>query len=340
MTLPSVPLSVLDLAPVPQGSTPADALRNTTALARHTERLGFNRYWLAEHHNMTGIASAATAVVIGHVAAATSSIRVGAGGIMLPNHAPLVIAEQFGTLESLFPGRIDLGLGRAPGTDQRTARALRRNLASSDDSFPQDVAELQFYFAPPQANQPVRAVPGAGLDVPIWLLGSSLYSAELAAHLGLPFAFASHFAPRFLMQAIDLYRSRFRPSATLDEPYVMVGANAIGADSDDEAQFLLRSLRLRFAAMARGVRGTLPPPEDFRESDWTAAELAFADESLSCAAVGATSSMATQLSALVAQTGADEMILTAQIFDHQARLHSYEVLAQAWGLAPLGASRS
>ncbi|PKO51688.1 MAG: LLM class flavin-dependent oxidoreductase, partial [Betaproteobacteria bacterium HGW-Betaproteobacteria-21] len=285
--------------------------------------------------NMTGIASAATAMVIGHVAAATSTIHVGAGGIMLPNHAPLVIAEQFGTLESLFPGRIDLGLGRAPGTDQRTARALRRHLdADSAESFPQDVLELQAYFKPAVPNQAVQAVPGAGLDVPIWLLGSSLYSAELAAHLGLPFAFASHFAPRFLMQAIEVYRSGFRPSAALQQPYFMVGANAIAADTDDQAQHLLRSLRLRFAAMARGVRGPVPPPEAFRESDWSAAELAFADESLSCAAVGSPTTVRAQLEALLAKTAADEVMLTAQIFDHGARLRSFELVAQAWALTP------
>jgi len=329
----SVPLSILDLAPISAGSTPADALRNTRELAQLADRSGYTRYWLAEHHNMTGIASAATAVVIGHVAGATQRIRVGAGGIMLPNHAPLVIAEQFGTLESLFPGRIDLGLGRAPGTDQLTARALRRNRMGSDDSFPQDVIELQSYFRPVQPNQAVQAVPGAGLPVPIWLLGSSLYSAELAAHLGLPFAFASHFAPRFLDRAIELYRSRFQPSEALDRPYVAVAANAIAADSDAEAQHLMGSLRLRFAAMARGVRGQLPPPEAFVETDWTAAELAFADESLACSAVGAPTTVRSQLQALIAQTGADELILTAQIFEHAARLKSFALVADAWGLA-------
>lgn len=328
-----VPLSVLDLAPVPQGSRPADALRNTAELARHAEQLGFRRYWLAEHHNMTGIASAATAVVIAHVAAATSHIRVGAGGIMLPNHAPLVIAEQFGTLESLHPGRIDLGLGRAPGTDQRTARALRRHLAAdSDDSFPQDVLELQAYFKPATPDQAVQAVPGAGLDIPIWLLGSSLYSAQLAAQLGLPFAFASHFAPRLLMQAIDVYRSGFRPSSALAEPYFMLGANAVAADSDDEAQYLMRSLRLRFAAMARGIRGPLPPPEAFDAREWTAAELAFADESLSCSLVGSTATIADQLAEMLAATEADEVMLSSQIFDHASRLRSYSLVAQASGM--------
>ena len=331
----SIPLSVLDLAPVTAGSTPADALRNTRELAQLADRCGYTRYWLAEHHNMTGIASAATAVVIAHVAGATERIRVGAGGIMLPNHAPLVIAEQFGTLESLFPGRIDLGLGRAPGTDQNTARALRRHLAGSDDNFPQDVLELQSYFQPVQPNQAVRAVPGAGLNVPIWLLGSSLYSAELAAHLGLPFAFASHFAPRFLFKAIDLYRSRFQPSAQLDKPYVAVAANAIAADTDDQAQHLLRSLRLRFAAMARGVRGQLQPPEAFNEHNWSPAELAFSDESLACSAVGSPAEVRKQLEGLIAQTNADELVLTAQIFDHAARLKSFALVAKAWGLPAL-----
>ncbi len=329
------PLSILDLAPVTAGSTPADALRNTRELAQLADRSGYTRYWLAEHHNMTGIASAATAVVIAHVAGATSRIRVGAGGIMLPNHAPLVIAEQFGTLESLFPGRIDLGLGRAPGTDQPTARALRRHLAGSGDNFPQDVLELQSYFQPIQPGQVVSAVPGAGLDVPIWLLGSSLYSAELAAHLGLRFAFASHFAPRFLFQAIELYRSRFQPSAALGTPYFAVAANAIAAATDDEAQHLHQSLRLRFASMARGMRGQLQPPEAFIESDWSAAELAFADESLACAAIGGPDTVRKQLEDLIEQTGADEMILTAQIFDQTARLRSLALVAEAWGLPAL-----
>ncbi|QDF96370.1 LLM class flavin-dependent oxidoreductase [Azoarcus sp. DD4] len=327
-------LSVLDLAPITRGSNAAQALANTRDLARHAERWGYTRYWVAEHHNMTGIASAATAVVIGHIAAATSTMRVGAGGIMLPNHAPLVIAEQFGTLESLFPGRIDLGLGRAPGTDQRTARALRRNLVGSDDSFPQDVVELQGWFAEPQPGQAIQAVPGAGLNVPIWLLGSSLYSAGLAAQLGLPFAFASHFAPRFLKQAIALYRSEFKPSEHLAEPYVMVGANAIAADSDEQAQFLFRSLRLRFAAMARGVRGQLPPPEEFDERDWAPNELAFADESLSCSVIGNPQAVRRQLQVLFDDTGANELMLTAQIYDHAARLRSFELVAQAWEQLP------
>lgn len=328
-----IPLSVLDLAPVTSGSTAADALRNTRELARLADRSGYNRYWLAEHHNMAGIASAATAVVIGHVAAHTRRIRVGAGGIMLPNHAPLVIAEQFGTLEALFPGRIDLGLGRAPGTDQTTARALRRNLGNSDETFPQDVLELQSYFKPAQPGQKVQAVPGAGLEVPIWLLGSSLFSAELAAHLGLPFAFASHFAPRFLLRAVDLYRSRFRPSAALERPYVMVGANAIAADTDDEARLLFSSLRNRFAGIARGDRGLLRPPAPDEEQGWTPAERQYADEATACSAVGSVDTVRRGLERLIAETGADELIVTAQIFDHAARCRSFEILAEAWELA-------
>ncbi|TAH41059.1 MAG: LLM class flavin-dependent oxidoreductase [Betaproteobacteria bacterium] len=332
--MPNTPLSILDLAPIVQGSTPAQALRNATDIAQHADRWGYNRYWLAEHHNMTGIASAATSVVIGHIAAHTQRIRVGAGGIMLPNHAPLVIAEQFGTLESLFPGRIDLGLGRAPGTDQFTARALRRNLGGSDDSFPQDVLELQGYFKPVQPGQHVQAVPGAGLNVPIWLLGSSLFSAELAAHLGLPYAFASHFAPHYLLRAIDIYRTRFQPSDVLDKPYVMVAANAVAADTDDEAHYLFSSLRNRWANIARGVRGPLQPPSNEYEKHWAPDQIATADDALSCSAVGGPDTIRRGLENLLAQTGADELILTAQIFDHHARRRSFEIVAQAWGLAP------
>ena len=255
-----IPFSLLDLSPVPLGSTPADAFAHSLDLARHAERWGYLRYWLAEHHNMTGIASAATAVVIGHIAAGTKTIRVGSGGIMLPNHAPLVIAEQFGTLASLFPGRIDLGLGRAPGTDQTTARALRRDLHGSAESFPDDVVELQRYFADPVEGQRVRAVPGAGLHVPIWLLGSSLFSAQLAAALGLPFAFASHFAPDYLLTALEVYRKQFRPSATLQKPYAMVGVNVFAADTADEARFHFTSLQQQFINLRRGTPGQLPPP--------------------------------------------------------------------------------
>ncbi len=336
--MPKTPLSILDLAPIVQGDTPAQALHNATDIARHADRWGYNRYWLAEHHNMTGIASAATAVVIGHIAAHTTRIRVGAGGIMLPNHAPLVIAEQFGTLESLFPGRIDLGLGRAPGTDQNTARALRRNLGHSDDSFPQDVLELQGYFKPVQPGQAVQAVPGAGLDVPIWLLGSSLFSAELAAHLGLPYAFASHFAPHYLLRAVDLYRSRFQPSEALDKPYVMVAANAIAGDTDDEAHYLFSSLRNRWANIARGVRGPLQPPSNDYEKHWSPDQIAYIDDALSCSAVGSADTVRKGLEYLIDRTGADELVLTAQIFDHAARRRSFEIVAQAWGLTPAAAA--
>lgn len=318
--------SVLDLSPVPEGSTPSDALRNTLDLARHAERLGYHRYWLAEHHNMVGIASAATAVVIGHVAAGTSTIRVGSGGVMLPNHAPLVIAEQFGTLESLFPGRIDLGLGRAPGTDQRTAMALRRNL-SGGDSFPQDVAELQFYFSDMTENAPVRAVPGAGLRVPLWLLGSSLYSAQLAAAMGLPFAFASHFAPDALMQALDLYRSGFQPSAQLDRPYAMVAANVIAADDDASARFLFTSLIQQFVNLRRGRPGRIPAPVENLDSVSTAMERTSALHALSFSAVGSPSTVAARLRDIIDQTGADEVIATATLFDHTARVRSFEILA-------------
>lgn len=326
----ATPLSILDLAPVVAGGTPAEALRNSIDLARHAERLGYRRYWLAEHHNMTGVASAATAVVIGQIAAATSTLRVGAGGIMLPNHAPLVIAEQFGTLEALFPGRIDLGLGRAPGTDPTTARALRRHLVGGEDSFPQDVLELQSYFKPVRPGQAVQAVPGAGLAVPLWLLGSSLYGATLAAQLGLPFAFASHFAPRFLMQAIAAYRSGFQPSAALERPYLIVAANAVAADSEDEARFLFSSLRSRFAKLARGAVGPLEPPAAEGDQDWSAGERAFADEATACSVVGTAESVRSGLERLIAETGADEIMLTAQIFDYAARLHSFEVVAGAW----------
>lgn len=333
--LASIKLSTLDLAPIRDDGDAAQALHNSLALARHVERLGFERFWVAEHHNMDGIASSATSVLLGYLAAGTSKIRLGSGGVMLPNHAPLVIAEQFGTLATLYPGRIELGLGRAPGADQYTAHALRRSRDGSADDFPHDVEELQAYLGPRQAGQRVIAMPGTGTHVPIWLLGSSLYSAELAAHLGLPFAFASHFAPRFLFKAIELYRSRFQPSAQLDKPYVAVAANAIAADTDAEAQHLLRSLRLRFAAMARGVRGQLQPPEAFFEADWSPAELAFADESLACSAVGSPNEARRQLESLIAQTGADELILTAQIFDHAARLKSFALVAEAWGLPAL-----
>ncbi len=320
-------LSVLDLAPVPQGSSPGDALRNTLDVARHAERWGYDRYWLAEHHNMPGIASAATSVVIGHVAAGTSTIRVGAGGIMLPNHAPLVIAEQFGTLDALFPGRIDLGLGRAPGTDQLTARALRRTLSGSVDEFPDDVLELLAYFRPAQPDQAVRAVPGAGADVSVWILGSSLYGAQLAAAFGLPYAFASHFAPAELDRAIEVYRARFRPSTYLSRPRVMLGVNVIAAETDDEARLLLTSLQQAIVGLRRGRPGPLLPPVPGYDARLGPEERVMLDSFLTCAFIGAPHTVRAGLAAFVERTGADELIVTSQIYDRAARLRSYELLA-------------
>ena len=322
-----IPFSVLDLSPIIKGGDATLALRNTLDLARHAERWGYQRYWLAEHHNMTGIASAATSVVIGHVAGGTSTIRVGAGGVMLPNHAPLVIAEQFGTLEALYPGRIDLGLGRAPGTDMRTAHALRRDLASNADSFPQDVLELQSYFRPAAPGQAVRAVPGVGLNVPLWLLGSSLFSAQLAAVLGLPFSFASHFAPDHLDAAIDIYRSRFKPSEVLQKPYVMPGLSAIVADTDAEAARLGTSLQQQFVNLQRGTPGPLEPPVDTMEGRISPLEQARMEHMLACAVVGSPDTVRRGLEAFIRRTGADELIVTAQIYDHAARLRSFELLA-------------
>ncbi len=320
-----IPLSVLDLAPVPEGGTVQQALANTLDLARHAERWGYRRYWLAEHHNMPGIASAATAVVIGHVAAATSTIRVGAGGIMLPNHAPLVIAEQFGTLEALHPGRIDLGLGRAPGSDQITAHALRRTLAGGVDGFPRDVGELQGYFREPTPGQAVRAVPGAGLKVPLWILGSSTYGAQLAAHLGLPYAFASHFAPAEMEQALALYRERFQPSEQLTAPYVMLGVNVFAADTDAAARLLFTSLQQAFVNLRSGRPGLLPPPiEDYEPPEAARGMLA---QALACAVVGGPETVKAGLRAFAERTGADELMVTAQIHDHAARLRSFEIVA-------------
>ncbi|HEX7979217.1 MAG TPA: LLM class flavin-dependent oxidoreductase [Gemmatimonadaceae bacterium] len=323
----AVPFSVLDLSPIVAGSTAAQAMRNTLDLARHAERWGYQRYWLAEHHGMPGIASAATAVLIGHVAGGTSRIRVGAGGIMLPNHSPLVIAEQFGTLESLYPGRIDLGLGRAPGSDQAVAHALRRNPAAGD-RFPQDVIELLAYFAPAQPGQVVRAVPGEGLDVPVWILGSSLFGAQLAAALGLPFAFASHFAPRLLSQALEVYRAQFRPSPRLERPHVMLGVNVFAAESDDEARRLFTSLQQAFVNLRSGRPGLLPPPVDDYEAQLSPMDRYGLAETLSFAAVGSADSVRRQLAELLAATGADELMVTSQIFDHDARLRSYEITAE------------
>jgi len=318
--------SILDLSPVTLGSTPADALRNSLDLARHAEEWGYRRYWVAEHHNMLGIASAATAVVIAHLAGGTRKIRVGAGGIMLPNHSPMVIAEQFGTLESLFPGRIDLGLGRAPGTDQRTLRALRRS-PDSADTFPQDVLELQALLGPVQPDQVVQAVPGADTNVPIWILGSSLFGAQLAAMLGLPYAFASHFAPDALMPAIEIYRARFEPSPQLDRPYVMVGANVVAADTDAAALRLFTSTQQTRVHMLRGTRGQLPPPIDDIESYWSPMEKAHATRMLTYAYAGSAETVKAGLERFIADTKADEVMVASAIFDHAARLRCYEILA-------------
>ncbi len=323
--------SLLDLSPVLEGGDAALAFRNTLDLARHAEEWGYHRYWLAEHHNLPGIASAATSVVVGHVAGGTKHIRVGAGGIMLPNHAPLVIAEQFGTLDALYPGRIDLGLGRAPGSDQLTARAMRRNLASSGDTFPQDVLELQSYFEPAAPDQALQAVPGAGAKVPLYLLGSSDFSARLAAELGLPFAFASHFAPEYLGVALALYRENFKPSPALDRPHAMIGVGVFAAESDAEAERLFTSSQLQFLSMVRGRPGKLPPPVETMKDRWSAAERAAVQERTRCAAVGSPATVRERLEALLAETGADEIIATAQIYDHAARLRSFEIAAEALG---------
>jgi len=322
-----IPFSILDLSPINEGGDAAQSFRNTLALAQHGEHWGYQRFWLAEHHGMPGIASAATAVLIGHVASGTSTIRVGAGGIMLPNHSPLVIAEQFGTLESLFPGRIDLGLGRAPGSDQLTARALRRNLSSDADQFPQDVVELMDYFSAEQRHA-VRAVPGAGLKVPIWILGSSLFGAQLAAALGLPYAFASHFAPAQMMQAIALYRANFKPSAQLQKPYVMLGFNVFAADTDEEAQFLATSMQQAFVNLRSGYPKRLQPPMKGYLQSIGPQERALLEQVLSCAAIGSRDTVNSGLKAFIEQTGADELMITSQIFDHAARLRSYEITAE------------
>ena len=323
-----VPFTLLDLSPIPQGADAGTALRNTIDLARHAEAWGYRRFWLAEHHNMPGIASAATAVVIGQVAAATSRIRVGAAGIMLPNHAPLVIAEQFGTLAALFPGRIDLGLGRAPGSDMRAARALRRNLDSDPDGFPRDVVELQAYFRPARPGQPLQAVPGAGQEVPLWILGSSLYGAQLAAALGLPYAFASHFAPDALDEALRVYREQFRPSEQLDRPHVAAAINVFADETEAGARRLFTSLQQQFLNLRRGTPGQLPPPVDDMDRLWNAAERAGTERALSCSAVGTPAQVRAGLEAFQERTGADELVLTGQIFDHEARLRSFRLVAE------------
>ena len=324
-------LSVLDLAPVPEGSDAGQSLRNTIELARHAERLGYHRYWLAEHHNMPGIASAATSVVIAHVAAATSTIRVGAGGIMLPNHSPLVIAEQFGTLAALHPGRIDLGLGRAPGTDMLTARALRRNLDAGVDNFPQDVVELINYFAPAEPGQRVRAVPGEGQEVAVWILGSSTYGAQLAAMLGLPYAFASHFAPGDMQHAIDIYRSRFQPSERLAKPHLMLGLNVFAADTDAQARLLFSSLQQAFVNLRTGRPGKLPAPLENYERTIDPTAKSMLDQALSCAVVGSAETVRSGVEAFIARTGADELMVTAQIHDPVARQRSFQILADVHG---------
>jgi luciferase family oxidoreductase group 1 len=320
------PLSILDLAPIVEGETVEGALRNSLDLAQHAERWGYNRFWLAEHHNASGIASAATAVVIAHIAGGTSTIRVGAGGIMLPNHAPLVIAEQFGTLAALHPGRIDLGLGRAPGTDQLTMLALRRDHPGSD-TFPQDVLELQAFLGDPTPGQPVRAIPGMGSHVPLWILGSSLYGAQLAAALGLPYAFASHFAPDALLPALEIYRDRFKPSEQLQQPYAMVAANVVAAADDDTACRLFTSVQQSFTNVLRGRRGQLPPPIDDIEDYWAPDEKARVTHMLSCSFVGSPQTVRSGLESFVEETGADELIVAAAIHDHAARLYSYELLS-------------
>lgn len=318
--------SVLDLSPIVQGRTAAESFQATLDLAQHAERWGFRRFWLAEHHGMPGIASAATSILIAHVAAGTSSIRVGAGGIMLPNHSPLVIAEQFGTLESLFPGRIDLGLGRAPGSDQMTARALRRNLSSDADDFPEDVIELIDYFSD-EPRGPVRAVPGTGLNIPIWILGSSLYGAQLAAAIGLPYAFASHFAPAQMMQAIEVYRATFKPSKFLSQPYVMLGFNVIAADTDKNANLLASSMQQAFINLRTGNPSKLPPPINNYLEKIGGAERALLSQILSCSAIGGPDKVKDEVDAFIARTQADELMITSQIFDHAARLRSYEIVA-------------
>ena len=328
-----VPLSVLDLSPITVGSTAADALQRTTELARHVERLGFRRFWLAEHHGIPSVASAATAVVMAHVAGATSTIRVGAGGIMLPNHAPLVVAEQFGTLESLFPGRIDLGLGRAPGADPITARALRRTADVDPEGFPDDVRELLAYFRPASPGQAVTAIPGAGLDVPVWILGSSLFGAQTAAALGLPYAFASHFAPTHLHEALALYRRHFRPSPHSSRPHVMAAVNVFVAEREEDARLLFSSLQQAFVALRRGAPAPLPPPREGYAASLAPEERTLLERMLAASVVGTPEQAAQGLEGFARDTGADEIIVASQIYDHHARLRSFELTAHAAGFA-------
>lgn len=326
-TFHNVPLSVLDLAPINEGSDANETFKNSVDLAQHVEKWGFNRFWLAEHHNMPGIASSATSILIGHIASATKTMRVGSGGVMLPNHAPLVVAEQFGTLETLYPGRIDLGLGRAPGTDQATAFALRRTLQGDVGDFPRDVAELESYFAGGRKTH-VRAIPGDGLEIPIWLLGSSDFSARLAAEKGLPFSFASHFAPAYTVPALELYRDQFKPSATFAEPYSMIGVNVIAADTEEEANFLLSSQQQQFVSLTRGEPTKLQPPQDM-EGFWTVMERASVEQTLDprSTIVGTKEMVKEKLAAFIDETGANEVIIQSQIFAHAARIRSYEIVA-------------
>jgi len=323
-----VPLSVLDLAPIIEGSDARGAFLNALSLAQHAERLDYHRFWMAEHHSMPGIASAATAVALAYVGAGTSTIRIGAGGIMLPNHSPLVIAEQFGTLEALYPGRVDLGLGRAPGSDQATAHALRRNLASDENQFPRDVVELMTYFQD-EHGQRVRAIPGEGLAIPIWILGSSLFGAQLAAMLGLPFAFASHFAPAQMMDAISIYRRRFQPSRQLDRPYVMLGFNVFAADTDEEARLLATSLEQAVVNLRTGNPGRLQPPQAGYRETLPPPDQAMLEQFMACSAIGSPARVKAEVEEFVARTGADELMITSQIYDHEARLKSYEILASS-----------
>jgi luciferase family oxidoreductase group 1 len=323
-----VPLSILDLTPIVEGGDAGQSLRNSLDLARHVEALGYPRYWMAEHHNLPGIASAATAVALAHIGAGTSTIKIGAGGVMLPNHAPLMIAEQFGTLAALHPGRVELGLGRAPGSDQLTMRAMRRNLLAGPEQFPQDVVELMSYFRPAEPGQRLQAVPGAGLDVPIWILGSSLFGAQLAAILGLPFAFASHFAPAALMQAIAIYRERFEPSAQLAAPHVMLGVTCVAAETDEEARFLFSSLQQSTLNNRIGQPSRVPPPVENFEATLDPYRRAVVDDALGAAIVGGPETVRRGLDDIIARTGADELMVTANIFDHAKRKRSFEIVAQ------------
>ncbi|WP_165461945.1 luciferase-like monooxygenase [Atlantibacter sp.] len=327
-TQSTVPFSLLDLAPIPQGQSARDAFHHSLDLAKLAEARGYHRYWLAEHHNMTGIASAATSVLIGYLAAHTSTLRLGSGGVMLPNHSPLVIAEQFGTLDALYPGRIELGLGRAPGSDQRTMMALRRHMSGDIDNFPRDVNELVEWFDARDPNPAVRPVPGYGAKIPVWLLGSSLYSAQLAAQMGLPFAFASHFAPDMLLQALHLYRSQFKPSSRLEKPYAVVCINIVAADSNRDAEFLFTSMQQAFVKLRRGEAGQLPPPVESMENIWSPAEQYGVQQALGMSLVGDKAKVRHGLLSILRETEADEIMVNGQIFDHQARLHSFDLAMQ------------